>query len=341
MSRLLIPAAVAFVFAGSGTLATDYTQERALRIECERTVEMETTDSSFERDGEPMEGRGGGGGGTVTTQKIVHIDRVVEHDDGTPLKVRREFESVEGSASIDMGERGSTDVDQESPLDGVTIELEDDDGDVEVKVVDGSEPDDSAALEGHRLALALDALLPDGDTDDGDSWDLESDDIIAALGFDLQGALFPPAQREEGGGERGGGRGRGRGMRGGGNERFMGNVEWKGKATLEGGTEDHDGIECIVITLELESSGDMPEGEGGGGFGGGDPPQIDASYEVELEGKLLFSTEAARPVLLEVEGTIETEREMEMSRGGSSMVIYTKREGEFKQTVTVSEEAGE
>jgi len=343
MSRLFMTAAIAFAFAEGGTLATDYTRERTMRVEIERTIEMATTEFSMERDGEPVEGRGGrGGGATATKQHIVHVDDVLEHEDGAPKRVRRAFKSVGGSTTFEAGENsGSTDL--ESPFEDLTLELSvDEDGDVAAEVVEGSEPDGEGALEGHRLTLALDAFLPDGEVGEGGSWELESDAVLAALGLDLERALFPRPQREEDGGGERGGRGRGR-FGGGGSTSFLGQVEWEGKATLEAATEEYEGVECHVIAIELESSGDTPEPEGGG-FGGGDdsePPEIDSTYEIELEGRLLFSQKAGRPVRLEVEGTLSTEREMEMSRGGGTMVIYTKREGEFSQTVTVTEDSKE
>jgi len=102
-----------------------------------------------------------------------------------------------------------------------------------------------------------------------------------------------------------------------------------------------------VIQLELESSGDLPEGGafGGGrrrerGFAltGGGRSARDSSFEVELEGRLVFSNDSGRPVLLELKGTISTERSNEFERQGRTMSMETAQAGTFEQTLTLSED---
>ncbi|MAF67669.1 MAG: hypothetical protein CMJ84_18700 [Planctomycetes bacterium] len=343
----MFPAAFLLTLSGS-SISTDYDKLEAVRIETETVYTMETTDFSMTRDGEPVDapwGRGGGGSEEVRT--VVQVDRVVERQDGAPSVIRRSFELIEGSSARERGEE-VFESERECPLSEVTLELSlDDEGDVIAEVVEGGEPDDDALLEGHSLTLALDAFLPEGDIDEGDRWDLEAEAVLRALSLDLDAALFPEPEREDdwgGEGRRGrGGRGGGR-MGGGSTSALFKQAEWEGEATLIAMEEDVDGETCVVIQIELEASGDLQEPE----FRGrrdddvlvrpaGATPPVESTYEIELEGRIAFSRELGRPVEGEVEGTILTERNIERSRGESSMTISTVREGTFTWTVALSD----
>ncbi|MDP6537930.1 MAG: hypothetical protein QF903_13940 [Planctomycetota bacterium] len=347
MMRALTPAVLLLSLSGT-PVATDYGKFDAVRIETETVYTMETTDFSMTRDGEPVDapfGRGGGGSEEVRT--VVQIDEVAERRDGAPVLVRRTFELVEGTSERERGEE-VFESELECPLSEVTLELSvDDDGDVVAEVVEGDEPDDDALLEGHALTLALDAFLPEDEVDEGDSWDLEPEGVLRALSLDLDAALFSEPEREDDGGGEGrrgrGGRGRGR-MGGGSTSTVFRQAEWEGQATLTALEEDVDGETCVVIEVELEASGDLPEPE----FRGrrdddllarvpGSSSLLESTYEIELEGRIAFSRELGRPVMGEIEGTIGTERNMERSRGESSMTMSIVREGTFTWKVALSD----
>lgn len=355
MIRLIYPAAFGLALFAGQTLSTDYAQERALRIEVESTFAMKTTDFSMERDGEPVEARGGRGGqGSSETRTVVMIDTVLEHGDGTPTKVRREFEAVSAKTVSEGRDGEEMENERECPLHEVTLELVLADGDVVAEVVEGSEPDDEALLEGHLLALGLDALLPEDDVEADDDWELDGEMLMRACGLDLDQALFPRPPRQERGeggeGRRGGGQRGQRGTRGGGASvtGFFENGDWEANATLEADTEEWEGLVCQVITIEAECTGELPEQERGGGGGGGrggggggafllsTPVIPENSFEVELEGKLLFSVDEGRPVYFELEGTVMTDSIREMNRGEMSMVMSTTREGTFKHVVNLT-----
>src|SRR5206468_4063248 len=104
---------------GGVTLATQYKPDRALRMEIESTLKMETTTMEILSDGKPMD-TPGGGMSWETVRKEVHVDKVVEAKDGKPTKVHRSFEKVSGKTSSSRG--GSNDL--ESPLDGITLEIQ-------------------------------------------------------------------------------------------------------------------------------------------------------------------------------------------------------------------------
>ena len=201
MTRLLL-SAVCLVCLGGQDLGTDYTKKRSLRIESETSIEMETKSSAMVVDGEERDFGGRGGQSSTTTRRVVQIDSYLEHEDGSPKVVRRMFDSLAGSTEMDMG--GQTrEIASDTPLDGVTLELRRAGPDVKVEVIAGDAPADDALLEGHRLDLALDALLPQDEVEEGASYEVDPAAVGRALGLDLEAVLFQRAPRE-GGGERGG-----------------------------------------------------------------------------------------------------------------------------------------
>ena len=340
MSRFLALAAVALFGLSDEKLSTQYAAERAFRVEATTTLKMETTASRFERDGEPVDRGGRGGGGVEMTRHVVLVDRVLAADEGRPTKVRRAFEEVEATTSVNFGGE-SRELESDCPLSGTVIELTADGDDVEVEAVEGSPPGE--ALEGHRPRLALDALLPEREIAVGRSWTLENEAIRRALGLDVSKALFPPpAPTEDEGGGRGG-RGGGRGMRSGGDGRLLEQAEGEGKATLVALDDEHEGQACARIEIEIRAAGDLPEpqsGGFGGGRGGAFQPEGGAprenTYEIRLEGKLLFATAERIPVLLELEGQARHETKTERTVRDSTIYMETTREGALEHRVTVS-----
>jgi uncharacterized membrane protein YgcG len=332
-------------------LTTDYSQASRLRVDVATTLSMETTAFSMERDGEPVENpRGGGGASTTEKRHVVQVDEYLEQADGRPTRVRRTFESVSFAGSMEFGDQ-SREMERESPFDGIVVELVvDEDGDVAAKVTEGSAPDDEL-LEGHQPDLALDALLPSGAVEVGDSWDLSGDEVVRALGFDVTDKLYPRPERSEGeGGREGRGGGRGRGGFGGGGlstVRLFSMGEWEGSATLDSLTEEHDGQTCALIKIELECKGELPEEDFGGGRGRGrggylNGPALGSmvanEFQIEAEGKLYYSLADKRPIAFEIEGKLAVERRTERNSERGSMVISTSQEGTFTQTVSITAE---
>lgn len=337
MIQRMVPVAAFGLLLFGDKLATDYSAARSVRFTSEMSVDTKST-MRMERDGQPVEPQGGMGGGSSSQGRVVTwVDKVLEHKDGAPTKVRRVFGDLKSTMTFMRGDQEQT-RDSDGPLAGVTLELSlGSDGKVEAKVVDGKEPQ-SEALVGHHLALSLDAFLPDGEKAEGDSWDLEKEQINVGLGTDIVQALFPrpPEDASAGGGEGGGRRSRG-GSGGFGGGSLLSTAEWEGKATLSDATEEYEGATCKVIKLELEASGDLPEPSFGGGRGRAFEPETAAAffastYEIKLEGRLLFDAKAKLPVRLELEGTLKTEssREFPGRDGGSPTKIDSTSEGEVK-----------
>jgi hypothetical protein len=340
-----LPAAALVAALVSADARTDYTAKRALVMVAHTSLEMEST-TRMEVDGQPVD-RAGGGSGSLEERTVEQTYKVLAHAEDAPTKVRRAFGTVTRKTTTNMGEQ-SFDGGGDGPLNDVTLEITlDEDGDVIAAVVDGSEPDQESALQGHELTLAFDGLLPLGDVAADAKWDLESPAILRALGLDLEDAYFPVEPPDEDGGDSGG-RGRGRAFRGARSSALRGltGCTWEGEATFKGETE-HDGIACLEFLVELEASGEMPEQAGFGGpprggraFGaalGGLAPD-ENSIAAKLEGRLLFAKAARYPVLFEVEGSVTTVRHVEMERGGSKRMMHTEGSGTLEYRVEVAVE---
>jgi hypothetical protein len=333
------------VLASAITLVTDYKKERRFRVEHEVRSKLELAEFDMEVDGERQDG------GEMPTQKmdslwhLVQSDEVVAADDGHPTHVRRHYETAEGRHVSTAGTDETTD-EQESPFEGLNLDLTLDGEDVRVEIVDGEAPDHDGALDGHRLDLCLDGLLPKTKVEKGDSWELDNESIRRALGLDLRSALFPmkrDAAPPEEGGERRGRRGRS-GMSRRSEREALSHNEWSGTATLVSLAEDVGGTECAKIKLELKSNGSSPEPEPGEGrrarmptLGSESTSLLENTYSFELEGDLFFAVEARYPVQMELQGKVEFDSNREMTRSERTVRIHTRTAGEMVVRVHVAE----
>lgn len=332
LTLLLIPAA---------DLSIDYTAKRSIEVSIETEYVSETTNMSMEIDGEPVDrgGRFGGGGGSEFTQEVVFTETYLEHDEGAPTKVRRSFDTVEASSTVMFGEE-SMDNDVESPMEDVVLIITLDDDEAVAEVEDGGDVERSEMLDGHSIENLLHGLLP---SEDDDAWEPDSEGVASALLLDVQSALFPQPEREEGGGERGRGRG---GMRGGFRGSPMGflrEAEWDTEASLTDREEDIDGVECAVIELTFEAEGELPERSFGRGrdraFGLMAPEVVlESTFEVELTGYLYFSLEERRPVKLELEGEIIQDTLTERDTPNGSFRMERTQESTLEHTITLTSE---
>jgi hypothetical protein len=335
MSQSTLLAALSLVFVTGGKLATDYTKERSLKIVVDSTIKTET---AMKRDGQTDDR--GGGISSESERHIVQIDHVLAHEGDAPTKVTRKFVELKNNSVMMFGENERTD-DHEGALVGVTLQLEKGTGGaVEVKAIDGKAEGES--LEGHKLELALDALLPSGDSK---SVDLDKAAVNRVLGFDVSKALYPPpappSDSGSGGSGGGGGRGRSRGP-GGMSTGFLQTADWEGTAKLADADEDYEGHACAVIEVVLSAKGDLPEPSRDSGTRGRsfDPSRgfepAGNTYEVELKGKLYFDREHHMPVHLELEGKLASTMHSEFTRGDQKMSFDSETEGTIKYEVTVS-----
>lgn len=327
--------ALAFLLAlpfSAETLATKYDPARALRVEIVTSSTTAMTSMEMEIDGERVEPRPGSS--SETTYKETHVDHVLAADGGKPTKVRRKFVEVAAEGSMAFGDE-SRDLEYESAFDGIEIEIEAGEGGaVDVKVVEGDAPDADGALDGQRLDSFLDGLLPDAAVEPEGTWDLEGDAIVRALRLDVRSKLFV-MKMPEGGAEEGGGNRRGNRSA---TPSRLAELDWKGTAKLAKATDEVDGVECVVVELELEGSGEreLPS------MGGARRERMLAfafenveKTEVKAEGKLWFSTKEGRPVKLEIEGKVRSERRSERTTQRGTMKSNTVNEGKLEMTVEI------
>jgi hypothetical protein len=330
-------AAFGLLFVGAHEIATDYNQTRSVHFASEMSMEMEQTSSRMERDGQPVENPWGSGGmSSATTRQLEWTDKLLEHKDGAPTKVQRKFGEQKQGSTMVFGENERSD-ERDGALAGVTLELTlGDGGEVEAKAIEGDAPGES--LKGHRLTLSLDAFLPEKAVDDGDAWELDAAAVKRGLALDLNPILFPPPTEEPSGDS---GRGR-RGPRGGSGGMLLMSAEWEGKATLSDSTEEYDGAACQIIKLEIEADGTLEEPSFGGGrgraFGLEAAAVFETTYEVKLEGRLLYDAIQKLPVRLELEGKAKIESNRSFEREGSTTKMESTQEGTIRLEATASVE---
>lgn len=170
---------------------------------------------------------------------------------------------------------------------------------------------------------------------------------MIALGAPLEGKLIDRPQRGgEGGGEGRGGRGGRGGMRGGGARTGLGAIaggDWSITATFTEETEEAGGLECAVISLEIEVEGAMEARQRGGRGGRGGqvlspsaPAPQESTYTGEFEGALLWSIEEERPVALRVEGSYQVDMEMERETQRGLMEMSRSTETTIEVNVEVA-----
>lgn len=344
MRSLSLLLAAAGLAAGH-ELATDYGRARTLETTSEFELDLQTTLFEMTVNGEPVEGRGGpGGGGSSLVRKAVIVDEIAAGSKGSATKVKRTFATLHDESTFSFGEEERTD-ERDFPLAGVTLALtRNAEGEVEHELVEGTQPDDAELLAGHLPESLLDALLPEGAVEVDGTWKLEHDALRAALATALDARLFADPPREEGGGrgergERGPGRGRG-GMRGG-PARSLASITWKGEAKLVALDEEHEGVACVKIELELEGEGELPE------FGRGGPPRdfallpvaapaLAGTITARLEGALYLSLSEARPVALQLDGELAIDSSSEREREGEVFTTRSRQEGKLTLNVSVA-----
>ncbi len=332
------------VIAGTAELELSPHYEPGLILRVESRISMATETTSFEilRNGEAMDTESFGGGGDEEERTVVTLERVIESADGVPSKWRREFETVEGSRTSERrGEELFS-----CPLDGAILELRSEEGEVEVEVVDGDEPEGDDVLEGHQLGLSCDVLFPEEGVDPGQSWELNSDDVARLLGLGLNRAMFQRPEGE-GGGERSGGEGRRgprspRGARGGGIVTLLRAVEWDATATLAEEEEERAGETCLRIDFVLEAEEEVSESDFGGRrermFELESRSPLDSTFEIEIKGFLLFSLESNLPVLMEIEGTVGSETNSLRERGDMTIEMNREQVSHFERSLKISRE---
>lgn len=227
-------------------------------------------------------------------------DEYVSVEDGRPLELLRRFDEV--SMEYDTnGEQGSENAED---IEGVAVVFKwnDDTEGYDVDFAEDSESADESVLEGLMEDMDFRGLLPAGDAEQGDSWDVESDTIV--------GLMFPGMQLSH----------------------ILSMAQDSGDGIPEGileqledlheglemtceytGVRDVDGVSAGVIQITMEGSSaldlsavlgdamELPEGA--------DSNIEEATLGVSLEGEgeLLWNVEAGHMLSFELESELELE----------------------------------
>lgn len=325
----------------SGDVRTQHRVGETYSTSVELNLATETVEFEFLRDGEPQEGPGMGLSPSHQQLAYTCVDRLLAAQDGQPLALERRYGDLSlVSRFVRRDEEQS--LEASSPFEGVVLELSrSEDGGVAALVREGQAPAPER-LAGFQLARCLDGLLEDAAAAPGSSWELSAEQIRPLLQDSEQRRLFefPVAPAGEGGG-RGGRGGRGREGR----SPIFAEADWTGTATWGQASATFEGAELAVIELELEASGDLPEG---GGFGGGGPRggraleaagRLDTNtYDYRLEGRLLYSLEERRPVALQLAGDLGTYSERSMEREDASIEMRIRRVTQLELEIQIAAE---
>ena len=186
-------------------------------------------------------------------QSYLVTDEVLAMGDGRPERLRRSFDELTGETVVSVEIAGNGDDNESemtSELEGATVVFswDEDEQSFSVDFDEGDEGRDTDLLEGLEEDMSLRVFMPDGEVDEGDSWEISVEDLfdVGVPGGNL--ALLPEDSDEldmeelaeileelsetiE--------------------ERFPDWTSGTATATYEG-TRDEDGTEVAVIKIEIE-----------------------------------------------------------------------------------------
>ena len=285
-------------------------------------TELELLDSTMSVDGEEQENPFAGEMEHVTTRSLnlVVVDTVRAAEDGEATAFTRAFETIEGHSSMSMSmpmmDAMESESDESSELEGQTVVFtQGDDG------FEASYPEDQGGdedlLEGLDARLDLGQLLPEGEVEEGATWEVDPGllELLRSPGGDLH-------------------------LEGDEDVMAMGmtpdpeGFEYDGEIIAEySGTREVGGRELAVISLkvdlgsttdltELVQNQELPEDLPEGAV----MPDIDSLIQgtwAEGEGEALWDVEAGRLHSLELELEVENAQTVSMTMdfggGGQSM----------------------
>jgi len=310
-----------------------------LTKEFNNVSELELEDMSLEVNGMDMSDAAGAFEMAMkVTMSLTLVDRYESVEDGRPAKLKRAFEEIASNTHISgtnpaMGAE-ERDIPLTSELEGSTVLFTWNGSDYGVEFEDEG---DGALLENLVEDVDLRGFLPAGEVSEGDTWDVSADAVRAALapGGDLK--LHPEDETNPM-----------NGMNGFSQNEIIGDLQGKFVATY-GGTRDEDGTKVAVIKLHIEASSaqdltqklesmrdqmesQLPEGVS---F---DVSAMDAEYEIDAEGELLWNLEAgiAHSLHLSGETRMIMDMSMNISMGEEEQAMDMSQTYSGTQTITLT-----
>ena len=246
-------------------------------------------------------------------------DEGLEASDGRPVRVRRVYEELR-QHSVENGEEK----DKTGPIEGLALLLGEEDGEPLAELEDSDSEVEARYLSAHRMARDTDLLLPDGEVEVGQEWNLEESELRLFMGLDSAPLLFEPDEGEE-------------------DDPFEEMLDKS--STLSGQArlvelEERDGLACAVIgfTIDIEASLDDLGALGLELEEGMQPPSGSIAMHLVCEGKLWHALAEHRPVALEqtLQGTMTMQMVMRLQMEDDELSMKIDVEGTFDGEATTT-----
>jgi hypothetical protein len=149
------------------------------------TTSAELDDFTFSVDGQDM----GGMLGDIlfeleSSQSYLVTDEVLAMGEGRPERLSRTFDELSGETTVSVevqGEGDDTDSAMTSELEGASVVFswDEDEGDFSAEFGEDDEGRDSDLLESLEEDMSLRAFMPDGDVEEGDSWEIPIENLFS------------------------------------------------------------------------------------------------------------------------------------------------------------------
>lgn len=304
--------------------------------------ELELDDMSMEVDGQDMSEIAGQIEVTLkVTTELAVTDSYESVSAGRPGKLKRSFDEISSvthvSQSSAMAGDEEKDIPLKSELEGRTVVFSWDEDESSYGVAfDGTEGD-AELLEDLEENLDLRGFLPASEVAQGDSWEIPAEAVKAALAPGGDVKLRPEGEADPMSGM---------------NQFSQSDIigELDGEFTaVYAGTREEDGKRVAVIQLKIEaqSARDMTEdlGEIQELMKGNMPPglemeisALDAEYEYEAEGELLWDLEASLAHGLSLSGEVRmiVDMSMSMKMGDNEQSMDISQTYVGTQTITLT-----
>lgn len=302
--------------------------------------ELELEDMRLELNGTDMSEQAGQAEVAMkTSMKVSVTDRYVTLEGGRPTRLERTFDTISlsqhASSSHPMAGDQERDIPASSELEGSTVVFSWNEGDSAYDVAFEDEQGDAELLEDLQEDMDLRGFLPPGEVAEGDTWKIPAEAVEHALAPGGDVKLRP----DEGGDPMSG------------MDQFspgdlVGDLEGEFEATY-GGTREEDGARVAVIRVKIEgkSASDLSDKlEEMGEMAKDKVPvpiefsAMDAEFEYEAEGELLWDLETGLAHSLHLSGEVRmiVDVSMSMSMGDSEQAMEISQTYAGTQTLTLT-----
>jgi hypothetical protein len=284
---------------------------------------------------------------TITSvQKMVVTDEYLATADGSPTKLKRRFDEIANDMTMAMqmeimGQSSDQDssVASETELEGKTVLFAWDGDAKEFKKSFDPPQEDAELLEGLTEDMDFRVLLPKGEVNEGDEWEIDVKSLVSVLapGGDMK--LVPKES-----GDDAMGMGMAPGMGGSMND-WLDEIEGEAKAKFAGMREVGDAkLAVISFTLDVQSAKDMTDvvteamknAKLPPGAGDITVDHMDIEVKLEGEGELLWDLATGHAVAFEMSGPAHMAMDMAMKMSAQGQNLSIEQNMEFSGTTSMT-----